>query len=75
MTQAADSRIPWLAWPFVLLWRIVSFILRLTGRVICAVLGVAVTAIGVTLALSIVGAPLGIALAAFGILLIARALF
>jgi len=50
-------------------------LLALTGRIICAVLGFVLMAIGVTVSLSIVGAPLGVPLAAFGLLLLVRSLF
>jgi len=50
-------------------------ILNLIGRVISALLGIALMAGGVAIALSIVGAPIGIPLASLGFLLLIRALF
>ncbi|MEM7501576.1 MAG: hypothetical protein AAF417_06010 [Pseudomonadota bacterium] len=62
-------------WPFVAVWRLVTFVLVLTGRLLCAILGLLIMAIGVAVTLSVVGAPLGVPLAVFGVLLVIRALF
>ena len=75
MSDIEDRRIPWILWPFVAVWRLLTMILALTGRIICAVLGLVFMAVGVTVSLSIVGAPLGVPLAAFGLLLLVRSLF
>jgi hypothetical protein len=74
MTTAAD-RTPVVLWPFVMLWAFVGFVLRAVGRVVCAVLGLALMAAGVALTLTVVGAIVGLPLAAFGLLLLVRALF
>jgi hypothetical protein len=70
-----DRQIPWLLWPFYAIWRLLSLILEITGRIICAILGLALMAAGVVVTLSIVAAPIGIPLAVFGFLLLIRALF
>jgi hypothetical protein len=75
MSDIEDRGTPWFLWPFVAVWRLLTMILALTGRIICAVLGLVFMAVGVTVSLSIVGAPLGVPLAAFGMLLLARSLF
>ena len=75
MAETAESRTPWILWPFVAIWRLLTFIFEVTGRIICVALGLALTAIGVTIALTVVGAPLGVPLAVLGMLLIVRALF
>jgi hypothetical protein len=69
------SDVPFLLWPFYALWRLLTLIVNITGRILCAVLGLALMIAGVGISLSIVGAPLGVPLAAFGILLLIRALF
>ncbi len=69
------ARIPWLLWPFYAIWRVLTVILQITGRIICAILGLALMATGVAVTLSIVAAPIGIPLAVFGFLLLIRALF
>jgi hypothetical protein len=70
-----DRQIPWLLWPFFAIWRLLTLILEITGRIICAILGLALMAAGVAVTLSIVAAPIGIPLAVFGFLLLIRAIF
>ncbi|HSD68348.1 MAG TPA: hypothetical protein VLB07_02290 [Woeseiaceae bacterium] len=52
-----------------------TLILEITGRIICAILGLALMAAGVAITLTIVAAPIGIPMAVFGFLLLIRALF
>lgn len=75
MVNRERKRTPLLLWPFAVVWRLLTFVLVLTGRLLCAILGFLITAVGVAVALSVVGAPLGVPLAVFGVLLIIRALF
>ena len=69
------TRVPWLLWPFYAIWKLLTLILNITGRILCALLGIALMVAGVAVALSVVGAPIGIPLTAFGFLLAVRALF
>ncbi len=75
MNDSTESRVPVLLWPFYAIWRLLTFILNVIGRVLCALLGIALMIAGVAIALSIVGAPVGIPLAALGFLLLVRAIF
>jgi len=75
MAEPTKNHVPILLWPFYAIWRLLTFVLPIIGRLVCALLGVALMIAGVATALSVVGAPLGIALAAFGFLLTVRALF
>ncbi len=75
MNDARQKSIPLLLWPVYAIWRLLSFVLGLTGRIVCAILGLLLMLVGSTIAISIVGAPLGIPLIAFGFLLLVRALF
>lgn len=75
LTEHDDSRVPILLWPFYAVWRLLTLILNITGRIICAVAGIAFMMLGVAIALSVVAAPVGIPLAAFGFLLLVRSLF
>ena len=70
-----DRNIPLLLWPFYAIWRLLTFILELVGRVLCAVLGIALIIVGVAVTMTILAAPVGIAIALFGFLLLVRALF
>ena len=75
MNERTDSGVPWLLWPFYAMWKVLTLILNITGRILCALLGIGLMACGVAVSLSVVGAPIGIPLAAFGFLLAVRALF
>ncbi len=69
------SRVPWFLWPFYAVWRLVTFVLTATGRLLCALLGLVLIAAGVVVTLTLIGAPIGIPLAALGFLLLVRAIF
>ncbi len=75
MPDNDEKRISWILWPFYAVWRVVSFIFELTGRIICAIIGLALMAAGVAITISVVAAPIGIPIVAFGFLLLVRALF
>lgn len=75
MTDSTDRQVPWILWPFYALWKLLTLILNITGRILCALLGIVLMIAGVAISMSIVGAVLGIPLAAFGFLLTVRALF
>ena len=75
MTDSTDSQVPWILWPFYALWKLLTLILNITGRILCALLGIVLMIAGVAITMSIVGAVLGIPLTAFGFLLTVRALF
>ncbi len=75
MPDTEEKHVPWILWPFYAVWRIVTFVFELTGRIIAAVIGLALMAAGVTITISIVAAPIGIPIVAFGFLLLIRALF
>lgn len=70
-----DKRIPWILWPFHALWRLLTLLLNITGRILCALLGLALMAAGVTISLTVVAAAIGIPITALGFLLLVRALF
>ena len=70
-----DTRIPLLLWPFYAIWRLLTFVLSVAGRLICSILGIGIMIAGVAITMSVVGAPIGIPLAALGFLLLVRALF
>jgi hypothetical protein len=62
-------------WPFYAVWRLLTFVVELIGRLLCGVLGIGLMIAGVTITLSIVGAPVGIPLASVGFLLLVRSIF
>ena len=75
MSEPRENSVPLLLWPFYAIWRFVTFVLVLVGRLLCALLGIGLIAAGVAVSLSVIGAVLGIPLAALGFLLLVRALF
>lgn len=75
MTDSNEKSIPILLWPFYALWRMVTFVFELIGRILSAILGIVFMFAGVAITLSVVGAPFGIPLAALGFLLLVRSLF
>ena len=75
MTRPTRHRAPWILWPLVALWDLLAFILRMTGRVVALVLGVALMVLGIVLTFTVIGAPVGIPVAIVGFLLLVRSLF
>lgn len=75
MSDSTDTHIPILLWPLYAIWRLLTFVLSVVGRLICSVVGIGMMIAGVLITMSVVGAPLGIPLASLGFLLLIRALF
>jgi len=75
MSEQSDNGVPILLWPFYAIWRLLSFVVELIGRLLCAILGIGLMIAGVTITLSIIGAPVGIPLASVGFLLLMRSIF
>jgi hypothetical protein len=61
--------------PFRAIWRLVTSVFELTGRLIAIILGIVLILVGVLVSLTIIGAIIGIPLAIFGFLLMIRGLF
>jgi hypothetical protein len=64
-----------LAKPFVAVWRLLGALLKITGRIVLAVLGLAFMAVGLALVGTIIGAVLGIPLMVLGLAMTLRAVF
>ena len=62
MAEPEENRIPWFLWPFWALWRLLTLILGATGRLVAAILGIALMVVGLVVSLTVVGAPIGIPL-------------
>ena len=75
MSQNVARGTPLLLWPVVALWRLVTFVVALTGRLIAVVLGLVLIVIGGILTVTVVGAVVGLPLMALGLLLVARGFF
>jgi hypothetical protein len=74
-TRVEKRRVPVLLWPFWAIWRLLTLILELTGRLVILVLGVVLLIVGVIVSLTVVGAVVGVPLALVGLMLISRGLF
>lgn len=66
---------PWYLWPFVALWRLLTGILALTGRLVAVIVGLVFVLVGALLSATVVGAIVGVPLLLFGALLVLRGLF
>jgi hypothetical protein len=75
MSHSTDTRVPVLLWPFYAIWRLLTFVLEVVGRLICSILGLGIMIAGIAITMSVVGAPIGIPLASLGFLLLIRAVF
>lgn len=75
MSESRNGRVPILLWPFYAIWRLLTLVLELIGRLLCGVLGIGLMIAGVAITLSIIGAPVGIPLASVGFLLLVRSIF
>ncbi len=71
----SDRKVPILLWPFYAIWRLLTLVLGIVGRLLCALIGIALMAAGIAVSLTVLGAPIGIPIAALGFLLLVRALF
>lgn len=75
MSNSTDTRVPVLLWPFYAIWQLLTFVLKIVGRLICSILGLGFMIAGIAITMSVVGAPIGIPLASLGFLLLLRAVF
>lgn len=69
------GKTPIIFWPFVAVWNLVELILKMTGRLVAAILGLVLMIVGGILCITVVGAIVGIPLAVFGFALIIRGFF
>ena len=67
--------VPWYLWPFHAIWRLITWIVRLTGRLLAIILGFALIIIGAVLCITVILLPVGIPMSVFGFLLTMRGLF
>lgn len=72
---AGTKTTPILFAPFVWLWRLVTFILGLTGRLLAVILGFVLLVVGILVSLTVIGAIVGIPMIIVGFALIVRGLF
>ena len=75
MSSETERKVPLLLWPFWAIWRLLTLILNLTGRLIAVILGLALMIVGAILIITIVALPIGIPVAVIGFLMVLRGLF
>ncbi len=61
--------------PFIALWKLITFIFELTGRLFACIFGFLILIVGMFFTFTVVGAIIGIPLMLFGILLLVRSIF
>lgn len=74
MSAQAKST-PWILWPFVAVWRLVTWILGLTGRFLAVVFGLVLMIVGAVITATVVGAVVGVPVVILGFILVMRGLF
>ena len=75
MTTHHKHHVPWYLWPFVALWKLITTVVEMTGRLVALILGLVFILVGMLISLTIVGGIVGIPLAIVGILLFLRGIF
>ena len=65
---------PWYFLPFIILWRLVGFILSIIGRTFGMILGGFLIFVGMLLCFTIIGAVVGIPVMIVGVMLVIRSL-
>lgn len=68
-------KVPFLLWPFWALFQLVLWILKFTGRLVGAILGLVFVIAGVLLSITVVGAIIGVPLVVLGVMLMVKAIF
>lgn len=72
---AHKQSIPWYLWPFAPIWKLLSVIVEMTGRLVAMILGIVFVVVGVLVSLTVIGAIIGVPLAVIGLLLFFRGMF
>ena len=73
--EGKTKKVPWYLWPFWMVWRLVAWVVGLTGRLLAIILGFALLVAGLLLCFTIVGMIIGIPMIMLGALMIIRGLF
>ena len=73
--MAEKQKIPFLLWPFWALFQLVLWILKFTGRLVGAILGLVIAIVGVVLTITVIGAIIGVPLVLLGGMLMVKSIF
>ena len=74
-TQERHPGTPWYLWPFAAIWKLLTVIVEMTGRLLAMIIGIVFMIVGVLISLTIVGAIVGVPLAIVGLLLFIKGIF
>lgn len=75
MNNRSHTYTPWILWPFRAVFELIEWILRLTGRLVAAILGLVIMIIGFVLTAIVIAAPVGLPMILFGFILMVRGIF
>jgi hypothetical protein len=64
-----------LVFPFMVLWRLLEFVIGLTGRLLALAIGLCLLLVGALLTATVLGAIVGVPLMLLAVLLLIRAIF
>lgn len=64
-----------LFFPFIAIWKLFEFFMKLTGRILAVILGLIIMIVGIVLCCTMVGMVIGIPILVFGFLLMVRGFF
>lgn len=64
-----------LFFPFIAIWKLFEFFMKLTGKILAIILGLIIMIVGIVLCCTMVGMVVGIPILAFGFLLMVRGFF
>ena len=70
-----EKKVSWILWPFWAIYQLTIWILKITGRLIGAILGVVFLIVGIVLSATIIGAIVGVPLIILGLMLMVRSIF
>lgn len=69
------THVPILLWPFYAILKLVEWIVRVTGRIVAAAIGLVIMIVGTVLIVTIIAAPIGAPMVFFGLVLMIRGIF
>ena len=75
MSHSTEKHTPLLLWPFKAVWDLLTWILRISGRLVAAGIGLAIAIVGTILTVLVISAPIGIPMMVFSFLLMVRGIF
>ncbi len=64
-----------LFFPFIAIWKLIEFIIKMTGRLVTVILGLVLIIIGGILCITVVGAIVGVPLIILGFTMMVRGFF